>query len=243
MQNKIQILSTKKLLPSVIELARKKNIEIIEKEFISISPILTKELNTQIIPLILSSTNPAVVFTSSNAVNAIKKYLHQGDTYYIPNWNVYCISGKTKESLKPHIYEKNIIEIGKDATALAQKIIDTGVKEVVFFCGDKRSNELPDILNHAGIKVKEIVVYETVQTPVISPTDFEGVLFFSPSGVKSFFSMNNVSEKTTCFAIGNTTASEIKKYTNNKIIVSPSPSQEMMLETIIFYFTNINCYQ
>ena len=243
MQNKIQILSTKKLLPSVIELARKKNIEIIEKEFISISPIFTKELNTQIIPLILSSTNPAVVFTSSNAVNAIKKYLHQGDTYYIPNWNVYCISGKTKESLKPHIYEKNIIEIGKDATALAQKIIDTGVKEVVFFCGDKRRNELPDILNHAGIKVKEIVVYETVQTPVISTTDFEGVLFFSPSAVKSFFSMNKVSEKTTCFAIGNTTASEIKKYTNNKIIVSPSPSQEMMLETIIFYFTNINCYQ
>jgi len=242
MQNKIQILSTKKLRCNIIELAKEKNTEIIEKEFISIKPIFTKELNEQITSLILNSKNPAVVFTSANAVKVIKEYLHQGDTHYIPNWNVYCISGKTKDSLEPHIYEKNIIEIGKDAAELAQKIIDAGVKEIIFFCGNKRRSELPDILNHAGIQVKEIIVYETVQTPVISTTDFEGVLFFSPSAVKSFFSMNKVSKNTTCFAIGNTTASEIEKYTNNKIIVSPTPNQEMMLETIIFYYANINCY-
>src|SRR5258706_9822828 len=43
---------------------------------------------------------------------------------------------------------------------------------------------------------------------------YDGILFFSPSGVESFFNTNEVNEQTILFAIGNTTATEIKKYTN-----------------------------
>ena len=243
MQNKIQILSTKKLLPSIIELGRKKNMDIIEKEFISIKPILTKELNEQIISLILNSKIPAIVFTSANAVNIIKKYLHQSDTWYLPDCNVFCLEGKTKNALYPYFKTEKIIASGKNASELAQNIIDFGIKKIIFFCGNKRRNELPDILKNAGINVQEIILYETVETPDISDTDLDGILFFSPSAVKSFFSINKLLNKTICFAIGNTTASEIEKYTTNKTIVSPSPNQEMMLETICFYFANINCYE
>lgn len=242
MQNEIQILSTKKLQPSVIESAKKKNIAITEKEFISIKPLLTKELNEQIMPVILDPKKPEVIFTSANAVDVIKRYLHQHDTFYVPVWHIYCIAGKTKDSLNSYFTRSKIIDTGKNSTELAQKIINSGVKEIIFFCGDKRRNELPDILGDAGIKVKEIVVYETVETPVISTTDFEGVLFFSPSAVKSFFSANKINKKTTCFAIGKTTADALKEYTSNKIVISEFPIEGLMLETVNLYFQNRNCH-
>jgi uroporphyrinogen-III synthase len=242
MQNEIQILSTKKLRPSVIESAKGKNIAITEKDFISIKPLLTKELNEQIMPVILDRKKPVVIFTSANSVDVIKKYLHQHDTFYVPGWHIYCTAGKTKEALNSYFSRSKIIDTAKNSAELAQKIIDSAEKEIIFFCGNKRRNELPQILKNAGIIVKEIVVYETTQTPVISTSDYEGILYFSPSEVSSFFSVNKLHEKTVCFAIGETTVSEIKKYTNNKIIVSEFPSQEMMIATVHFYFQNINCY-
>jgi uroporphyrinogen-III synthase len=242
MQNRVQILSTKKLLPSVINWATEKNIDITEKEFITIKPLVTKELNEQIMPIILDPKKPAVIFTSANAVDVIKKYLHQHDTFYVPGWHIYCLAGKTKDALHSYFSRSKIIDTGKNSTELAQRIIDAGVKEIIFFCGNKRRNELPDILKNVGIRVKEIVVYETVKTPVISTQDFDGILFFSPSAIKSFFSVNQLSKKSVCFAIGKTTADELKEYTSNEIVISEFPIEGLMLETVNFYFQNRNCF-
>ncbi|MDQ2720920.1 MAG: uroporphyrinogen-III synthase [Bacteroidota bacterium] len=242
-KSRIHILSTKKLLSSIIEQARNKDIDIIEKEFISINPILTKEKLEQVMPVISDKKIPYVVFTSANAVDAVKNYLHHGDTWYVPNWNVFCLSGKTKDSLHPHISPKNIIGIAENSSKLAQKIIEYEIKGIIFFCGNKRRNELPDILKKAGVKVHEIVVYETIETPDITTENLDGILFFSPSAVKSFFSVNQLNKKIICFAIGKTTADAIKEYTDNKIIISESPTQEMMLATINFYYQNFNCYK
>lgn len=243
MQNKVQILSTKKLLPTIIEQAKQMNIEIIEKEFISIKPISTVEKYEEIMPLILNSKTINVVFTSPNAVDVIKNYLHHADTWYVPDWNVFCLQGKTNDSLHPYINRNRILATAKNASGLAQKIIDFGEKEIVFFCGQNRRNELPEMLKNAGVNIHEIVVYETRETPFISDQAFDGILFFSPSAVKSFFSVNHLNKENICFAIGETTAAAIKEYTSNKIIISESQTQEMMLATINFYFQNSNCYE
>jgi uroporphyrinogen-III synthase len=153
------------------------------------------------------------------------------------------LSGKTKNSLNPNIKESQIIATAENASALAQKIIEHNAKEIVFFCGNKRRDELPGILKRAGIKLEEIVVYETVETPVVSTKDFDGILFFSPSAITSFFSVNRLNKNSICFAIGKTTADALKEYTNNKIIISEYPGEEMMLATVNFYFKNINCYE
>jgi uroporphyrinogen-III synthase len=242
-QNKIQILSTKSLLPSMIESAKKKNIHITAKEFIAIKPVQSKEIFDEVMPVVLNESVSSIVFTSANAVETIKKYLHQGATFYLPDWDVFCLSGKTKAALSPNITEKRIVASAENASALAQKIIEHNVKEIVFFCGNKRRDELPRILEKAGVKVKEIIVYETVETPVISAKEFDGILFFSPSAVSSFFSINHLDKEAVCFAIGKTTATSIEKYTDNRIIITESPTQEMTLETIDFYFKNINCHE
>ena len=109
--------------------------------------------------------------------------------------------------------------------------------EVIFFCGGQRRDELPSILNDAGIEVDEIAVYQTIEVPHIIKKDYHGILFFSPSAVRSFFKVNKANGKTILFAIGNTTAAEIKKFSNNKILVSDEPGKESLVQKAIEYFT------
>ena len=84
--------------------------------------------------------------------------------------------------------------------------------EVVFFCGDHRRDELSAILREKNIEVNEIVAYKTTLVPHKIEKKYDGILFFSPSAVQSFFQKNKLDEETILFAIGNTTANEIKKY-------------------------------
>lgn len=244
---KHKVLSTKKLEPSLIEQAREKDIEIIEQEFISVSLIDSEEKFNEVI----SYADPKqrridnIAFTSANAVKALGKFVFRKNTYYVCSWKIFCLSGKTQEELsKP--YGNTIGKISNteaDAKSLAKKIIEHKEKEIVFFCGNKRRDELPNILKKAGIKVHEVIVYETVETPAIVTDDFDAVLFFSPSAVQSFFSVNQLKKHTVCFAIGETTADSIADFTDNKIIISESPGQEMMLASVKIYFENSNCYE
>jgi uroporphyrinogen-III synthase len=120
---------------------------------------------------------------------------------------------------------------------LAQKIIcNKSVKSCVFFCGNKRLNTLPDKLLSAQIKLDEIVVYETVDVAQKVEKVYDGILFFSPSAVQSFFSLNTLHPQTVIFSIGDTTTNEIKKFTKVAIISCNIPSQEQMMELVIKHF-------
>lgn len=178
---KHKVLSTKKLEPSLIEQARENDIEIVEQEFIAIQPIVSKEKQDEILHW-LTNRNIDVVFTSANAVEAVKNYLNKKSSR-----NFFCISGKTRSALLKYIRNEQIKATAAYGKELAQKIIEHQAKEIVFFCGNKRKDELPDILKEAAIKVHEVIVYETIETPSLNAGDFDAVLFFSPSAVQSFF--------------------------------------------------------
>ena len=233
---KHKVLSTKKLEPSLVEQARENGIEIIEQEFISIKPIWNQETFDTILRFI-NDKKLNIVLTSANSVDILNSYMHFNDTYLVVDWNIFCLSGKTKEAIhNALLLKKNIVGEARNATELAGKIISKGVKEIVFFCSDKRRDELPAILKSANIKVHEVVIYGTTETPVTVSNDFDAVLFFSPSGVQSFFSANELNEDSICFAIGRTTATSIATFTQNKIINSIVPDPKMMVEEVIEYF-------
>jgi uroporphyrinogen-III synthase len=139
--------------------------------------------------------------------------------------------------------KNKIVDTAENASGLAKKIIENGVQELVFFCGDRRRDELPTILSGSGIVVEEIIVYRTIETPVTQTGNLDGVMFFSPSGVQSFFSVNQLNKNTVCFAIGETTASIIRDYTDNKIITSEFPRQQSLTATVAFYFQHRKCYE
>lgn len=233
---KYKVLSTKKLEPSLVEQANQHNIEILEREFISIKPIWNQETFDRIIDF-TRQKKFNIALTSANAVDALNSYMIAYDSYYVIDWGIFCLSGKTKQAvLNARFPEKNIIGEAKNASELAQKIIQAGANEIIFFCGNKRRDDLPNRLALANIKVHEVILYETVATPVVVDNDFDAVLFFSPSGVQSFFSSNELKQNTVCFAIGATTATSISTFTTNKIINSIAADPVMMVEEVIDHF-------
>ena len=243
MKAKHKVLSTKKLKPSLIKKAGEAGIEIIEQEFISVKPIQNEETARRIIDY-AEAGKTTIVLTSANATEILDGYMRIGSTHYVIGWKIFCLAGKTKDAvLSAKMLTKNIVGEADTAALLAGEIIRQGVSEVVFFCGNKRRDELPDALKAAGVTVHEVVLYETLQTAQVSTEAIEGILFFSPSAAQSFFSVNNLEKKTVCFAIGETTAASIEDFADNRIITSPSPSQEMMLSAVQLYFESSDCYE
>ena len=231
-QNEINVLCTRPLPSSLIEEAAANGIAIDELSFIETESILSVEVQQEIE---LASTEIAtVVFTSMNAVDAVTIFLDG----HRPDWSIYSIGTATGKLIKAYFGEEKMAGTANDAASLAALIAeDRFTDEVIFFCGDQRRDELPEILRQNDIEVNEIVVYQTIATPHKIEKDYFGILFFSPSAVQSFFSKNKIAGRTILFAIGNTTANEIRKYTTNKIIISDEPGKENLVQKMIEYFS------
>jgi uroporphyrinogen-III synthase len=231
-QTKAQILSTRPIEEQLIHKAIKQNISIDVLSFIETAPIDSIDIYEEIQTALLQSA--IVVFTSMNAVEAVAAHLHD----YKPDWTIYCIGNTTKKLVQEYFGDELIAGTAADANTLAQIIEDDITSEIIFFCGNKRRDELSSILNENNIDVNEIQVYQTNLIHHTIEKKYNGILFFSPSGVESFFLGNKLSEQTILFAIGNTTASALKKYSKNKIVIADEPGKNDLVEKAIQYFTH-----
>jgi uroporphyrinogen-III synthase len=233
MQNEIQILSTKKISDSFIRLADENNICIDQLSFIETEESVSEEIKNRISEL--SKQHITAVFTSSNAASALGK-LVAAET----NWKIFCIEPATKKTVEHIFKNSSIAGTGKDAQELSEKIInDKSVKEVIFFCGNQRRHLLPEQLKNNGINVKELVVYRTVEKPQIVSKKYDGILFFSPSAVRSFFAKNKPDTTSQIFATGKTTNEEVKRFLHNKTVISEIPGTEKLIDEVIKYFSAI----
>lgn len=217
----------------LIEEAKAQAVYIDTISFIETEPILNIEVQQEIELALLESAT--VVFTSMNAVEAVATYMIDEQ----PDWAIYCMGNATMQLVKKYFGDNTIAGTASDAAALADTIVEDGhAHEVIFFCGDQRRNELPDRLLANEIEVNEIEVYRTIPVDHKISKRYNGILFFSPSAVESFFSKNKVNEQTIFFAIGNTTAAAIKKHSANPVIISDEPGKENLVEKAINYFVN-----
>jgi uroporphyrinogen-III synthase len=97
---------------------------------------------------------------------------------------------------------------------------------------------LPENLTKHGIHLTELIVYETRLTPVHLEEQPDAVLFFSPTAVKSFFSLNELSPGATAFAMGTTTAATLKQFTKNPVIISTESDKAFVLKTALEYVSS-----
>jgi len=232
-QNRINILCTRNVDDALIQDALSKGVAIDVISFIRPEAALTSETLNEIQKA--SRRSGAVIFTSVNAVETIVTGLDQQKTNPV-GWKIFCIGYATKQSVVKNFGEKSIAGVADNGKELAKAILDANVSEVIFFCGDQRRDELPGSLKENKIGVKEIVVYKTLVTSKKIEKKYDGILFFSPSAVKSFFQKNKIDEQVMLFAIGNTTADEIRKFSKNKIVVSDVPDKKTLLNNVISYF-------
>ena len=230
-ENKIHILATRQLSTNLMDEITDADLLVDVVPFIDTVPIQTIEVQQEIEQAYLLSTT--VVFTSMNAVEAVATWQYDQQ----PDWIIYCTGATTRKLVSEYFGEEKIAGTADSAAELAEFIIESAeTDDVIFFCGNQRRDELPGILQKEGINVQEIIVYETIQLPVKITKSYHGVVFFSPSAVTSFFKNNKLPEKTIAFAIGATTAKEIKGYTTNKIIIAEEASAEGMVRSVLEYF-------
>jgi len=254
-QNKTAILSTRPLGNGLTEEAAAMGIMIDALSFIQTEPLQDPGLDQQIRDL--SRESLTAVFTSMNAVDAVTDCLRaqKNATRYF--WTIYCIGAATRQRVQEYFGEDSIAGTAPSAGELADTIIrdvnagapagdrksdrrdagtPAGIRALTFFCGDQRRDELPDQLQRAGIEVREIIVYRTRQTPHPLEKAYEGIAFFSPSAVHSFFSLNKVPPATVLFAIGRTTAAAIRQYSGNPTIVGVSPEKDALIRLAMDHF-------
>jgi uroporphyrinogen-III synthase len=178
----------------------------------------------------LASGKITAVFTSAYAVKFVAALLDQK-----PDWKIYCIRNETRIAVENVFGAGCIAKFSDNAQLLSEQIIRDGIKEAVFFCGDQRMNILPENLNQQGIHLEELIVYDTRLTPKKLDHRPDAILFFSPTAVRSFFSMNELFPGTTVFAMGTTTAKALKENTGIPIIVSPEADKAFVLNMAMDY--------
>ena len=170
-----------------------------------------------------------------NAVEAVAGHLSKEK----PDWKIYCIGITTNKLVKKKFGENSVIGTATNAAELAGLIVEErNSNKLSFFCGDQRREELPNILRNNGIRVNEVIVYQTKPVLNIIEKVYDGILFFSPSAANSFFSTNKLPSPTLVFAIGTTTAKELKQLTNNEIIISDEPGKENLVNKMIQFFSS-----
>ncbi|MDR0791785.1 MAG: uroporphyrinogen-III synthase [Chitinophagaceae bacterium] len=228
--NNISILSTQKMNDMLLQKAKEKNIVVDVLPFIRIESLVDTALSQEIKRLGAAQLN--VVFTSVNAVEATIKNFDK-----MPDWKIACIGGATRQAVASFLGEDKIATTALNAKQLAQKIIDKkNIQSVVFFCGKRRLDLLPETLIKSGIEVREINVYNTINTPHKIDKLYDGILFFSPSAVQSFFSLNKLNPQTIIFSIGTTTTAAIEACCANRVITCKLPEKEQIIELVIAYF-------
>lgn len=231
-KNKLKILSTKSLQQETLDKASVNDIIIDEVPFITTEPLVSDELKSRLKGFL--QQNITAVFTSKNSVRAFNQIVNAE----VP-WKIFCIGQATKKAVAKVFGEEKISGTADSAAELADVIVnDDEVKKVIFFCGKQRREELPEKIKSAQIGFEEIVVYETRETPQkLSRKMYEGILFFSPSAVNSFFSLNKLNPGIQAFAIGKTTANAMEKYKAKNVIIAEIPGEENMIDKVISHFS------
>lgn len=167
-----------------------------------------------------------VIITSKNAVKSIA---NNEEIDFSDFKNIYCVGKRTKKLIESH--SGKVVFCAENSKALADYLVENskGI-EITYFCGDLRLNYLPAILKENGFNLEEIITYKTELTPSQVSKDIQGVLFYSPSTVKSYILQNKSAEKM-AFCIGQTTANEASKHFKN-VKVSELPTVESVIELV-----------
>jgi len=217
-----RILSTKKLSKALKKKFSDAKIELVEKNFIQTKSVSFKT----------PQLNNYLVFTSKKAVKSVLK----SEVANVHSISCLCVGSKTKNFLEKNGFK--VIENANYAEDLIQ-IIDAKYKSnsFTFFCGNIRKNTIPNYFQQNKIAYNEFVVYGTKLKPHKIKKEYEGILFFSPSGVNSFLENNSLDNKT-CFCIGTTTAKALENKTEN-IVIAAQPTVENVITEVIKYYKRL----
>ncbi|WP_026451202.1 uroporphyrinogen-III synthase [Aequorivita capsosiphonis] len=219
------ILSTKKLSPSQRELLINAGVSLVDYNAIKI----------EFVPFETHSNIENAIFTSQNSVETVM-------SGKVKIAQCFCVGEKTKAFLEKN--GQKVVKMTEYASELAPYLVENHKNDHFnFFCGNIRSDVIPSKLKENNVSFEEIEVYKTMLNPKKFERQFDAILFFSPSGVRSYFEKNKSSRvqnpgrfESTAICIGTTTAQEARNYTEN-VAVSNSTTVESVIAKAVKILT------
>ncbi len=164
----------------------------------------------------------SLVITSKNALHSLENI--DSD----PFDQIFCVGDKTARLL----FEKTgwkADRVAGTARALIPKIPDD-IEALVYPCSTQRLDVIPEFCRKRGIVLHEFSVYQPVPIKEKESWEADVVCFYSPSGVRAYYSVHKYRGETT-LAIGPTTGKALENFSNN-IVVSEEPCHKGMVSEI-----------
>jgi len=187
-------------------------------------------LAIEFLPVVIPMGFRELIFTSQNAVKA---FLEKAGGRDLSRYRVFCVGQRTSALLGAHG-----LQVAKSfdyAAQLAPYLVEHHPKgHYLFLCGQQRSDVLPELFDKNGMDYLELPVYRALPSPRAFRREFDGILFFSPLGIRSHL-MENRLGNSLLFCIGDTTAEEAAKHSKN-IMIAKRPTVENVLVRAINHF-------
>ncbi len=181
----------------------------------------------------------SLIFTSVNGVRAFfENGFQPNENFADSSYNkIYAVGLKTKQELRKNGF--GTFKVMPYASGLSEFLIANANKDrFLHFCGNLSLDVLDRTLPLQNIDYQKVEIYNTeILYPNIDEK-YDAIVFFSPSGVRSFVK-NNSLEGMMIFSIGTTTEKELKKYTNQVIHTSKNANLEEVFTLIKEHLTII----
>lgn len=215
----IKVLSTKTLSDETRDFIKSHPIDLVEHDFITIQKNSSeiKKVNGE-----LSQLNQCahIILSSPNAWDADFVFTQE-------NVCSFYVVGQRLQTLLERETPNIPVQYGKNATDLLQEMTFSESQNYFYICSSSRLDVLPDFFEKKHIPLKEFHSYDTVKTSKQIKDVFDYVLFFSPSGVKSFFLENNL-KNAIPIALGKSTAAPLKDQGYDPIIAERTDQLSMI---------------
>jgi uroporphyrinogen-III synthase len=230
----LAILSTKKLKPNQRDLLLGQGFTLVDYNAIE----------TDFIDFEMPEKIENAIFTSQNGVSAfIKQSIKTPFRSKKDGIRVFCVGQKTKALLEENgLKVKETANYGADLAQIITK--DYQNESFHFFCGAQRRDEIPNTLNASKVEFIEVKTYKTTLKLRKFDQEWDGILFFSPSGVESYFVENKMereavsqqvqNDSPVLICIGETTADAARKYSDHIVIANTT-----LVESVIAKAVNV----
>lgn len=225
------------------DLAKKCNIKVDFREFIHVEPVSSSDFRKDRINVLDHS---AVIFTSRNAADHFFRMCTEMRIMVPETMKYFCISESTAYYLQKYvIYRKRKIFHGKQNFADLMDVIKKHKDDKFLLpCSDINIADGSDLLDKMKIKYNKAVIYKTVCSDLsdLANVNYDVIVFFSPSGVKSLFQNFPKFKQnlTRIAAFGATTAKAVQDADLHVDIAAPMPNAPSMTMALEQYITKVN---
>jgi uroporphyrinogen-III synthase len=213
------------------------------RPFIHVEGATAKEVRQQ---KIVFGEFDNVVLTSRNAVDHYFR-LCKEMRFTVPDSTKYfCLSEAVAFYLQKYVvYRKRKVYVGEGRINDLEAVFKKFNKETFLFpTSDQLKKDVPDFLDHLGLKWQRAILYRTVVSDLSDLRDvyYDVLAFFSPSGIESLFKNfpDFKQNKTRIAAYGNTTIKAAEEAGLEVQIKAPSPDSPSMTMALEQYVDKVN---